>query len=88
MAFAASNSTSEPRAIAVGPKKIQLMTYSVASGDTSGTITADKMMDRIDHVIVDGLTMTAAATFAGNVATLAFADPGATVYGTIMVIGV
>lgn len=89
MAFSASVSTTEPRSWSVGPVKYALYTYSVASGDTSGTITARVMQDRILHVIVDGgLQLTAAPTFSGNVATLAFNDPLATQYGTVLVVGV
>lgn len=88
MAFAASISTVEPRAISLGPVKMQIMTYSVASADVSGTVTATNLI-RIQHIVVDGgLTLTAAPTFSGNVATLAFADPAATRYGTILVYGI
>lgn len=87
MAFSASNSTSEARSFSIGPLKMQIMTYSVASGDTSGTITADAM-STITHVVCDGqLSHTAAPTFSGNVATLAFVNPAATRYGTIIVFG-
>lgn len=87
MAFAASASTAEPRSFSIGPLKIQIMTYSVASGDTSGTVTAAGLAS-MSHIIVDGLLqLTAAPTFSSNVATLAFADPGATRYGTIICIG-
>lgn len=87
MAFAAVDSTKEPRSFSIGPIKIQILTYSVASGDTSGTITADKLQ-YAEHVIIDGgLALTAAPTFSGNVATLAFTDPAATNYGTILVLG-
>ena len=88
MAFAATASTAEPRSFSIGPVKCQILTYSVASGDTSGTITASQL-SRVMHVLVDGdLQFTAAPTYATNVATLAFADPGATVYGTIIAIGI
>lgn len=88
MAFAATNSTKEPRSFSIGPVKVQILTYSAASGDTSGTITADKL-SRVDHVIVDGgLTNTAAPSVSGNVATLAFADPAADIFGTIICIGI
>lgn len=87
MAFSASASTKEARSFSIGPVKIQIMTYSVASADTSGTITAPGLKE-IFHVICDGqLQHTAAPTFSNNVATLAFVDPAATRYGTIMVIG-
>lgn len=88
MAFAATASTKEPRAFSVGPLKVQYFTYSVASGDTTGTITATGLKE-VFHVIVDGVcgVATAAPTFSGNVATLAYVNPAATRYGTIICIG-
>ena len=88
MAFAAVNSTSEPRSYSTGPLKEQLLTYSVASGDTSGTVTCDALTTAM-HIIIDGVcgAATAAPTFSGNVVTLAFADPVATRYGSIRVLG-
>lgn len=88
MAFSASNSSSEPRSFSIGPLKQQLMTYSVASGDTTGTITADKLSS-ISMVIIDGVcaTRTAADSISGNVVTLAFVDPAATRYGNIVLLG-
>jgi hypothetical protein len=63
------------------------MTYSVASGDTSGTITATHI-NTVTSVLIDGgLVLTAAPTFSGRTVTLAFIDPAATVYGTIIVRG-
>lgn len=88
MAFAATISSQENRKVALGgPLKSEIYTYSAASGDLSGTITS-KNLHTIYHVIIDGLVSTAAPSFSGNVATLAFADPVATVFGTAMVIGV
>lgn len=87
MAFAATASTKEPRSFSLGPLKVQVFTYSVASADTSGTITATALKEAM-HVICDGqLSHTAAPTFSGNAVTLAFADPAATRYGTILVLG-
>lgn len=87
MAFTATASTSEPRSFSLGPVKIQILTYSVASADTSGTITATSL-SQAQHVILDGgLELTSAPTFSGNVVTLAFTDPAATRYGTAIVIG-
>ena len=69
MAFAAadvSSSTSDSRAMSIGPLKAQLLTWSAASGDTSGTVTADKLYSA-QHIIIDGgLIQNAAATFSGN----------------------
>lgn len=86
MAFAATNVTGEPRSFSIGPLKIQLMKYTAASADVSGTVTADALSS-IDHIIVDGLQQTTAVSFSGNVATLAFVDPAATVTGRIIVFG-
>lgn len=87
MAFAAANSSKEARSFSIGPVKIQIMTWSAASGDTSGTVTADKL-STIDHVLISGgLTLTAQPTMSANVATLAFVDPAATVAGVLICIG-
>ncbi len=87
MAFAATDSTAEPRAFSLGPVNMQIFTWSAASGDTSGTITADRLHS-VSHVIIDGgLVMSAAPTYSSNAVTLAFNDPLATVYGTILVFG-
>ena len=87
MAFVATNSTKESRAYSIGPLKMQIMTYAAASADVSGTVTADGM-STLMHVIIDGkILQTSAPTFATNVATLTFADPAATVVGTIICIG-
>lgn len=87
MAFAATNLAAEPRAFSAGPYKMQLMTFSVASGDTSGTITCDSLY-RADQVYLSGgLTLTALPTYSGNAVTLAFVNPAATRYGTIIVFG-
>lgn len=89
MAFAATALTSDAgKAFSIGPKKLQIMTWAVASGDTSGTVTATGL-SRIDQIIVSGgLSLTSAPTYATNVATLAFADPVATLAGTVLCIGV
>lgn len=88
MAFAATNSTSEPRSFSIGPLKVQVLTYTAADNDVAGTITADALKE-VSHVIVDGgLVLTAAPTYATNVATLAFADPGTGgLFGTIICFG-
>lgn len=86
MAFAAVNNSTEARSFSVGPLKIQLMKYTAASADVSGTVTADAL-SQIDHIIVDGLQQTTAVSISGNVATLAFQDPAATVSGSIIVFG-
>lgn len=87
MAFAAVNSTKEPRSFSIGPLKVQLMTYSATTGDVSGTVTADALKE-LHHVIIDGrIVQTGAASISGNVATLAFVNPAATIAGTVLCIG-
>lgn len=87
MAFVATASTKEPRSFSLGPYKVQIMTYAAASADVSGTITATALSS-VEHVLVDGkILQTAAPTFSGNVVTLTFADPAATVVGTILCFG-
>lgn len=86
MAFVASNVSNEPRSYSLGPQKLQVMKYTAASGDTSGTITADGLSS-IDSIIMDGLQQTTAVSISGNVATVTFQDPVATVSGGILVLG-
>lgn len=88
MAFSATMSTFEPRSVSEGPHKKQYFTFTADSGDTSGTVTLDRLAT-VSHIFLDGgITLTAAATFSGNVATLAFADPGAGgAFGTGFAVG-
>lgn len=85
MALSASNAT-ESRSFSVGPLKIQLLTFSVASGDTSGTVTCDALSS-VDYAIVSGLDHTSAPTYSGNVITLAFVDDVATRHGQVIAFG-
>jgi len=88
MAFAATLSTSEARLVSIGPVKIEIFSFSAASGDTSGTITS-KSMHNVMHVLIDGKILhTSAPVCSGNTTVLAFADPVATIYGTAILIGV
>lgn len=88
MALAATASTVQPRSFSIGPVKMQILTYTAADNDVSGTVTADAL-NEVFHIIVDGgMIMTAAPTFSGRTATLAFTDPGAGgLFGTILCIG-
>jgi hypothetical protein len=88
MAFSSTISTKEPRAFSFGgPLRAEIHTYSAASADVSGTVTA-KNLHTVHHCIIDGLISTTAPVCSGTTAVLAFADPGATVYGTLILIGV
>lgn len=86
MALTSANCVAEPRAYSIGPLKQQLLTFSCVSGDTSGTITCDKL-SQVLFAVVTGLTHTADPTFSSNVITLAFADPVATVKGQVIAYG-
>lgn len=90
MAFAAAALTTNglDRAWSLGPVKVQVMTWSVASADVAGTITATGLTTIYQVVMSGGLSLTSAPTYSGNVATLAFADPAATLAGSVLVIGV
>lgn len=79
MSITSANSTAEPRAIASGTMRQQVVTFSALSGATSGTVTADKLA-RINHILLGsgGILYTAAPTYATNIATLAFTVPAET----------
>jgi hypothetical protein len=88
MAFVATLSTKEPRKVSLGgPLKMEIFTYSAASGDVSGVVTSTNL-HTIYQVIIDGVASTAAPSINKNVATLTIADPLASVVGTILLIGV
>lgn len=74
------------RSFSIGPVKMQKLKFSAASGATGGTATFSGLSS-IDHVEVEGVVLTSASTVSGNVATIAFVDPAATVYGTITAYG-
>ncbi len=86
MALTVTALSAEPRSWSTGPWKQQVLIFSVANGDTSGTITADSLSSA-QACVVGGLEMTAQPTFSGNVITLAFADPLATRHCQIIVYG-
>jgi hypothetical protein len=80
MSISTSNSTKEARAFSIGPWKMQILDFVANSGATSGTVTADGLKE-LNHIFTGGggaLKQSAAATFSGNVATLAFSVPAET----------
>jgi hypothetical protein len=87
MAITAAAVSAEPRSWSTGPLKQQIIDFSAASAATGGTATADSLT-QVKWAIVTGVTQTAAPTFSGNVVTIAFVDPAATVYGQIICFGV
>jgi hypothetical protein len=75
MSFTATNSTKVATPFASDGKKFQILTFKADPGDTSGTVTADGLHEMQHLYLPASLTNTAAATFSGNVATLAFTVP-------------
>ena len=88
MALAVTDLTTEPRAFSIGPIKVQLMSYTSAAADTTGTFTADRLY-RVDAVHCDGgLQQTVAPTISGNSITLTYtAVPTGGVAGTMIIFG-
>ncbi len=79
MAITSTESTAYPQAWSVDNLKYQIKTWSAISGATSGTVQATNM-PRLFHILVLGgnLKHSAAPTFSGNTATLAFTVPAET----------
>ncbi len=73
---------------AVGPFMIEIQDVSLVSGNTTMTVTASAL-SRIDYCVWagGGLGLTAAITYSGNTATLAFTDPVATIKGSVILFG-
>lgn len=86
MAITAAAVSAAPPSWSNGPWKNQVIDFSAASGATGGTATATNLSE-VQWCIVSGVVQTAAPTFSGNVVTIAFADPAATVYGQIVCFG-
>lgn len=70
-----------------GPVKVEFATYTVGTGITSGTYTASRL-HTVLYAVITGVTQTALPTYSGATTTFAFADPGATVFGQIILYGV
>lgn len=85
MAFAATKVNALDKAWSIGPVKVEVQTFTAASGDTSGTITANHL-NQVDLAIVTGL-LDVAQTISGDTVTLSFDDPGADAEGQILLIG-
>lgn len=80
MAFATATITNQAPAYSEGDGlREQILTWTALSGDTSGTVTASNLI-RLKAVLVLGgrLIHSAAPTYSGNAATLAFTVPAET----------
>lgn len=87
MAFTSSALVGEPRSMSIGPVKIQILNIACATGDTSGTVVADRLSTVFGVAVCSGLKLTGQPTITGNSCALAFADPVATVAGLVICIG-
>ncbi len=85
MAITTTASVNVPPSFSLGDGlKAQMMTYRALTGATTGTITATELGDLV-MVLLDGqIEQTAATTFSGNVATLAFAVPAETAASAVV----
>ena len=79
MAITVTDSTSQAPAFSVGPRRLQLVDFVALSGATSGTVTASNL-GVLEQVVIGEASMkrTAADTFSGRTATLAFTVPAET----------
>lgn len=85
---AATASANIPLTWSLGPYKIQVFDVPMVSGNTSVTVTADRMNTVLFGLLAPGVTQTAAPSYSTNVATFTITDPVATVKGQAIVIGI
>lgn len=79
--------SASPAAWSQGPFKVEIQNVAAVSGDTGATVTA-KSLQRVDFCTVGGnCALTAAPTYSGTVATLAFTDPAANAFYTVTLYG-
>lgn len=78
MALVITDPTTQPQSFSIGTRKIQRLKFTANSGDTSGTVTADNLRVLEHLTIPSAMKFTAAKTYSGNVATLAFTVPAET----------
>jgi hypothetical protein len=77
--------STNPRAWSIGPFKMEVHTYTIASGDTSVAVTAGSL-NNIAFAMLAGLSMTA-ESISGRTVTWTVVDPAASRVGDIILIG-
>lgn len=71
----------------IGDINMEIQDIGIVSGDTSATSTAASL-SKVDYaILIADVRQTAVATYSGTVATFSFADPVATVKGTVILLG-
>lgn len=73
--------TSAPRAYAVGIQRVQRLSFTAQSGDTSVTFVFPSLI-RVSSVLISTLKVTAVTYPGDNTAVVTFADPTTNVVGT------
>lgn len=72
--------TWQDRARHLSDRKHQYFTYTCLAGDTSITVSPPSMADRVDYVLIDGVSRTAADSISGATATLTVKVSGQVTY--------
>lgn len=75
------------RTWSLGQVKIQVLNVALVSGNTTVTVTGDRMNNAM-FAILTGVTQTAAPTYSGNTATFTITDPAASVFAQAFILGV
>jgi hypothetical protein len=76
------------RTWSLGPVKIQLFDVPHVSGDTTCTVTGDRMNTALFGLLASSVVQTSAPSYSGATATFTFTDPAATVKGQAILIGI
>jgi hypothetical protein len=87
-AVAATASSKIPQTWSLGPVKVQVFDVTLASGNTSVTVTADRMTTVYWAILANGTLQTAAPSYSGNTATFTITDPLASGAAQAIVFGV
>lgn len=81
-----TKSVSSARFISVDATKQQVYSYTIKTGDTSGSFVPDSLKT-ISHVFAQGYLSNVDIAITGTTVAFTFSDPGATKTGSILVIG-
>ena len=72
---------------AIGDINLEIHSISIISGDTGSTSTCASLSTVLYGILVANVRQTAAPTYSGRVATFTFADPVASVVGSVLLFG-
>lgn len=89
MSIAASSVTTKLGAPkrSIGDIMMEIHDISIVSGDVGATATGSQM-SRVDYaILIADVSQSAVPTYSGSVATFTFADPVATVKGSVILFG-